>query len=368
MGWGSWLRHMASLLVEFTIRRRSAGSHLLKAGAGIFGFGVIGGWAVSFVSPNLGIQVYSLDAPDVFQWVGLALGVPLMLVGAALLCIDWRREAAEKQRKKVIVIEHRGLATRNTTPLSEAVPKHLVGIRDPVIVDHADCMRNGRLTEVAHAFAEARDAGRDIARRRGDTSPQDITVVYGGMSPVPLTFLVGTHIGAKDRVVLMDWDRFQHRWRTLDEDDDGDRLVIPDLTTIPRDASAVGLAISISYQVDEAGAQAALGDMPIISVRVSSVGIGNHWSEEKQQALGSAFANLLASLGGMGVDEIHLFLAAPNSVVCRFGTLYDNRNMPRLFVYQYERSDSPPFPWSISMAAHGEDQPGFSPVLVTGHS
>ena len=60
-------------------------------------------------------------------------------------------------------------------------------------------------------------------------------------------------------------------------------------------------------------------------------------------------------LEALGVERIHLFLAAPSSVALRFGRLYDKRNLPPLNVYQYKRqeADQNPYIWSISMPVAG---------------
>ena len=57
------------------------------------------------------------------------------------------------------------------------------------------------------------------------------------------------------------------------------------------------------------------------------------------------------------MQTVHLFLAAPNSVVFRFGRSYDGRNMPSVIVHQYERSDPARFPWGVRMPYHGEPEP-----------
>ena len=61
------------------------------------------------------------------------------------------------------------------------------------------------------------------------------------------------------------------------------------------------------------------------------------------------FLTTIVRLADSGVATIHLFLAAQNSVVFRFGRIYDKRNLPRVLVYQYQKGREVEHPWSIDM-------------------
>jgi hypothetical protein len=57
-------------------------------------------------------------------------------------------------------------------------------------------------------------------------------------------------------------------------------------------------------------------------------------------------------LEGKGTRRINVILAAPNSLVFRFGRTYD-RNHPPLVVWQYEREQAISYPWGILMPPGG---------------
>ncbi|MGA7329036.1 MAG: SAVED domain-containing protein [Rhodomicrobium sp.] len=82
-----------------------------------------------------------------------------------------------------------------------------------------------------------------------------------------------------------------------------------------------------------------------------------HWSDEWQRGLGAQFLNAAIALGNLGVKRMHVFLAAQNSVVFRFGRLYDKRNLPEIIVYQYERGSTPAYPWGVLMPVGGISRP-----------
>jgi hypothetical protein len=92
---------------------------------------------------------------------------------------------------------------------------------------------------------------------------------------------------------------------------------------------------------------------PIVSLSLPELSIDGHWSEEKQSALAQKFFDTMRALCGTGVKRVNLVLAAPNSIVIRFGRIYDKRNLPALTVWQYENGQNPTYPWGVSMPVAG---------------
>lgn len=41
----------------------------------------------------------------------------------------------------------------------------------------------------------------------------------------------------------------------------------------------------------------------------------------------------------------------------RFGRIYDKRNLPAVIAYQYERGETPPYPWGVKMPVSGAQEP-----------
>ena len=191
----------------------------------------------------------------------------------------------------------------------------------------------------------------------GGLNRDDITLVYGGLVPVPFAFLTGVLLDDEELFVFMDWDRNERAWRTLDEADDGARFRGGEMASVPRGTESVALTVSVSYEVDVVGVRQKVGEMPLVELTLESGSVDCHWSEEKQRALGRQFFEAVRVLANLGVQHVHLFLAAQNSVVFRFGGLYDKRNFPRVVVYQYERGEAPPYPWGIEMPVAGASEP-----------
>jgi hypothetical protein len=150
----------------------------------------------------------------------------------------------------------------------------------------------------------------------------------------------------------MDWDRNGDYWRSLDSQDDGDRFTVTGMEEIGQ-AEEIVVSISVSYQTNmPAIIQAFLGQ-PIVSLTLPKLSIDGHWSEDKQSALAQKFFDTMRALCGTGVKRVNLVLAAPNSIVIRFGRIYDKRNLPALTVWQYENGQNPAYPWGVSMPVAG---------------
>jgi hypothetical protein len=169
--------------------------------------------------------------------------------------------------------------------------------------------------------------------------------------PVPLLVYAGFLLGDEAALTLMDWRRHEGQWSELTEADDAARFNIDPLPSAP--SEEVVVAVSASYSVDAPGIERTFGELPLVGIRLNNPVPNALWSLEKQQALGQQFLEVAAQLAGRGVKRIHLVLAAPSTLCMRIGSLYDDRNLPQLVIYQYEKSNNPPYPWGLLLPTHG---------------
>ena len=152
---------------------------------------------------------------------------------------------------------------------------------------------------------------------------------------------------------IMDWDRKQQAWRSLDEEDDNKSFAITGLDALPEGTPRVVLCVSASYDVLDADIGLVEPGMPIVRMDLQDRSTASHWSEAKQRRLAQEFLHVAMALSRLGVSEIALFLACPASIALRFGTIYDKRNLPSLEVNQYEQANPKKFPWAVRMPVAG---------------
>ncbi|KAA8605498.1 hypothetical protein AL036_18805 [Salipiger aestuarii] len=348
-------------LITYVFRTPSWPSRLLRAGGTLIVAGLgVGGLAgdLSWIDADrvvrLAMQADGGGLSVHWSMITVFLGILLAAAGGVLGVIDHIADRRQLRKQSVVVLEHRGLHQTIDTPLASAVPKRLKGRIDVLPVDHRQSTSTSQISSPEDALSQIAGLRQQLRQKRDAAGPGDVKMVYGGMAPVPLTFLTGMMVGNEAGLTVMDWDRFAERWREPDGVDDGDRFTVAGLEELQDKTTEVALAVAVSFPSDEDGIQATLGDMPLIRLALPSLSTTAHWSADKQSAMSIDFTDLLGNLMAKGVKRIHLFIAAPNSVVFSLGRHLDDRLHPEVLVYQYERSASPPFPWAVKMPTHGQ--------------
>ncbi|CAH0131758.1 MULTISPECIES: SAVED domain-containing protein [Rhizobium/Agrobacterium group] len=312
-------------------------------------------WAVKLAAPDgYSIEMGSTNAiPEWIQW-------PLVALFSAILTfcvfIAWRRFVRDNElrnRKKVIVIEGRGLREDDGSPLTEAVPAEIVGSRIGVLLDLRQ-RKDGVVVDPEELLLDVDSARRQVQQHAKHGDSRDVTLVYGGLTPVPFTFLSGVVFDDEGRIVVMDWDRTREAWRSLNSDDDGQRFEVEGLDGI-ESVKEVVLAVSISYQVRSENIATTFSH-PVVRMTMPDLA-SSYWSQAKQNALATQFFEVAKLLEAKGVTIIHLLLAGQNSVVFNLARRYDKRNLPDVIVYQYEGDNLKKFPWGVRMPVHGQRAP-----------
>ncbi len=348
--------HFFRSVIDWLFRRRSPALLVMRIGLSCLALAVGAGWVLSVSLPRragqLEINLNSAGGtPEIVVYLATFLGAIFLVGGFVWEVFRYRAAQRRLSRKKVIVIEARGLRDTSGTPLTEAVPQSLKGRREQVLVDLRQRVQDGLIVEPSTAVERLSSLPADIDRRANGVDRHDISYVYGGLAPVPLTFLTGLLIDDEGSVTIMDWDRHTENWRALDANDDGRRFTVVGLEAVPENSAEVALAVSVSYRIDVTGVRGKVGGIPLVEMVLDGGMPDCHWSQEKQEELGCQFLNTVIALGNVSVERVHLFLAAQNSVVFRFGRLYDKRNLPEVVVYQYQRGANLVYPWAIRMPA-----------------
>ena len=348
--------------IDWMFRRRSSAMRMIAFGVACLALAFGGGFALSGSFPLRNGRVdfnfgSSGGTPALLLYIAAIVGVSLILAGLVAYGYQSRLNRKRLGRKKVIVVEARGLRDTTGSPLSESVPPKLAGQQQDVLLDFRQRVKDGEIVAPEAALEHFTSLPTDLRRRENGSDRRDISWVYGGLAPVPFTFLTGVLFDDETSVHILDWDRHASRWRELGDADDGKRFAVTGLDNVGEDASEVALAVSVSYRVDLDGVRTKIGEIPIVSMDLADGSPDCHWSEEKQCALGEQFLRTAVILGNRAVKRIHLFLAAQNSVVFRFGKLYDKRNLPEVVVYQYQRAATSNFPWGVLMPVCGVDKP-----------
>lgn len=366
LGWAATMRNVITVVVDWLFRRRSPWVSMVRAGVALLGSS---GLFFSLKIPLAnGIFVFTLDTsggtPALVAYGVALLGALLIIAGIVMEVRHARAEQVALDRKRVFVIEQRGLRDITDTPLADAVPSALSGRRETILVNLRQGVEDGRIVKPEVALDRINILPRDLEQRRASIDRADTSVVYGGLVPVPFAFLTGLLLDDESAITVMDWDRDAERWRVLNGADDGDRFLVSGLNVVTAGASDVIVVVSVSYKVNLPAVVRTVGNLPVVRLDLPNGSTSCHWSEEKQRALAREFRDVMVKLSNHRVGTIHLFIAAPNSIVFRFGRAYDKRNLPSVRVYQYEQSCNPPYPWAVIMPTHGIERAVLHHVVI----
>lgn len=316
-----------------------------------------------------GVSSFSLSSNDVGAntigaW-GLALAAMLFAVGIIWAIVDQVIAHRRNSKRTTIVIESRGLRDEDGASLATAVKKSVKGNVQPMVLDLRRFMRDGLVVDPQGAADEISRLPGDLRRRRALFGRDDISIVYGGLTPVPFTFYIGVLLDDEGMLQPYDWDRVAHRWRALDEEDDNSRF----RASFPAQGNwgdAVVLAISCSYPILDDNLERSFPGIPVVRMDLLGQTKESHWSSAKQSALAMQVLEIATTLEGHGVKTVHLVLAAANSLVFQIGRKWDRRNLPHCTVYQFERDGDPPFAWGLALPQPGVEAAEISRCLPTG--
>jgi hypothetical protein len=342
--------------IQYLLRRRSPFSYIVRAGGWIIVAALGLGIVVNIVVPlGRGVLRLGLNTGEGLP-LGLilsvvALGATLMVVGTGFELRRYLDDQKRLNRKIVLAIEGRGLRDGPGQALTEAVPERLEGQRRSYLLDLRLSIEDGTVVMPEAILPRIANVNQGVAQALSDIDRRDVSIVYGGMTSVPFTFLTGVLLDDEDNITVLDWDRVAGHWRELDAKDDGKRFAVTGLDAAT--GEEVVMAISTSYPVLDANLVKAFPGMPVVRMDLDDAGQDAHWSEAKQAALSRQFLDVANRMEGAGVKRIHLVLSAQNSIAFRFGRIYDKRNLPHINVYQFERDADPPYPWSVAMPVSG---------------
>lgn len=353
--------------IDWVFRPRNPGLVLIKYGASLlvttWGLNFIGQFFFSDGARTISLKLATGEGPPMWASIVMyGLGSILIIGGLVVIAIRTKHDFRKERRQRLIVVELRGLHSSPDTPAVNANFGPLAGERVPLPVDFrplsgAAVDPNRMLERIGTItpMIETLTAGRDKS---------DVFVAVGGLAAVPGLFLTGMLLDDESHITLYDWERNYKEWRLIEGEDDGKRFHPLDTSALPSNCTEVLLAVAVSYPIDTAAVHSTFPHLPVAKLSAQEVLADRYWSSEKQQALVVSFRDSVQELMARGVQKIHLILAAPSSPTIRMGMAYDKRLMPDLVVYQYERTESPPYPWGVLMPTHGRASASIVPVVA----
>ncbi|WP_019676931.1 SAVED domain-containing protein [Arsukibacterium perlucidum] len=335
---------------DWFFRKRSPALIAVRVGSALSLATLAGGWVVSFVysdsDRSFELSYQSSGTAQFILLLGFIVGIAISAFGVVWEYQRHRNENKINSKRKTIVIEQRGLVDTSDSPLDEFLKLRCPWQVYSIVNDIRERLVDNVITRPDFALVKVNHLNITIAEMTAQSASSDISMAYGGVFPVPLTFYTGYLLDDESQITIFDWSRDEGQWRELEADDDGEQFILEQSELAEK---SVVLAVSVSYPVDRQAIQSVFADMPVHYLSLLSLNRNNHWSKSKQDRLSGEFFEYCKILLGQGVEHIHLVLASQNSVAFRFGQAYDKRNLPSISVYQYERHQLVRYPWCLKI-------------------
>lgn len=314
----------------------NAGVPLAVAGAGGFVF-----------QAAAGDLTFAFSLAGRLTW----LSVVLAFIGTGLIIAGVVGARRNEDRKRVFALQVLGLRSVPETPLVDQIPARLQGSREPWVLDLRAPLQDGTVFDPQAAANEIHTVPSGMRQRAKGRDPSDVSFVVGGLASVPLLVLLGYELDDEFEVTVMDWDRSKERW--FEPGQGGDTLAITTdgLDEIEEGTREAAVSLSVSYGIRTEEVSRQIGDLPHVRIHMphtSATGC------DQQKQITQTWFDVLKTLQARGVDQLHLFIAAPASLAIQLGRRYDRRNLPSARIYQYDRDTPLPYPWSLEMRGRGD--------------
>lgn len=353
-------KHQLSKIIDYLTRQKSPGVIMTVTGASLaLGLGL---WNLEFTGTFRGesLTISTVEGNVVTDYIVPAIGGILILAGLSFLAIGEFQTLKQNSRKRIILVTGNGLRTTTGTGLENIVRTVLKGTIQPQELDITQRIRDGVIIEPEITFQRQVLPAKDILTQSLSKGDPDLTqIAYGGFLPVPFTFFLGNILDDKGNVTVFDWDRGNEEWKLISTNnvDDGESFIHK--TICKPNSDEIVLVVSCSYRVDIEQVAISFPGQGIEHIYLENNTFNNHWSLTKQRRLSLEFIEKVKNLSSQGIRTVHLIISAQSSVVLNFGRRYDNRNMGDIIVYQFEQSNSNPYPWGVYGLSHKHENSGF---------
>lgn len=304
----------------------------------IIGLALLGGsWNIFYSDQNISLGLSTNGGNEI-------LSIILVIIGLIILI----SQVADDSKKKAIIIQHTGIGEILTMDIDNARPIWEKVFR-PIIVN-IECDRfykDGAVTDPPEMLRKTESIRESIENNTRKTNPKHLKLYYGGLVQVPFAFLAGTIFTNTQAVEVYDWDRINKKWYYL-KNSKKTKIKIDIEKPHNEVKNKIAIEVVISYDIDRKNTLDAVGNIPVLKMQTQKIARDNCSDIESQKYVVEEFHKILDKYSY--VDEIHICVAAQNSMVFNLGRQVSKRVHPKILVWQYEKNNKQKNPWAIEIS------------------
>lgn len=290
------------------------------------------------------------------KWRGQALRNAAMFFVTFLKTNVLPKEKAQLTKldisQRLIAIHHLSLNQR--APIEHSIETNIPEFQGfevkELLINQTDLYANGKLTNPAEALRRQYD----LIQRLNDFTelyPQ-AHIAYFGLAHIPLVFHAGYKINRRV-IKVFATDRQTDEWIALTKTGTGPQLTLQEAPEgSSNDTGDVVIRMSISYAIRNQQIQDVV-EQPLASFHLSLEKPQPDvvTSEKQLHEYARAFHQLLVDVNARfpNTQQIHLFLAAPPTVVFKCGQQVSKTVDPNILVYNFSNKDQPNYGWAINI-------------------
>lgn len=279
--------------------------------------------------------------------INTPISILALVLGFALQAFQIYKDS----HKRAFIFQHFGISDGKTFNIAQARPiRDKLGLPEVYTIDSHQYYENGCLKYPQKALDTTLSI-EGILKSKARVENDNAKYYYGGIAQVPLTFVAGTLFENTSKVEVYDWNREQEKTYLIDSGGESLKFAVDEPQSVQ--GNSIAIEIALTYPINHKNTIDAVGDLPTIKIQAENLERDNTSTKEAQESVYKEFHLLLDKYSSNGVNEIHIFVAAQNSMVFQLGRQISKRVHKKIIIWQYEAQSEPPNPWGISITNDG---------------
>lgn len=279
--------------------------------------------------------------------INTPISIIALVLGFALQAFQIYKDS----HKRAFIFQHFGISDGKNFNIAQARPiRDKLGLPEIYTIDAHKYYENGCLKEPQKALDTTLSI-EGILKSKARIENDNAKYYYGGIAQVPLTFVAGTLFESTSKVEVYDWNREQEKTYLIDSGGESLKFAVEEPDSISGDK--IVIEVALSYPIDHNNTVDAIGDLPTIRIQAENLERDNTSTKEAQESVYKKFHQLLDEYSSKSINEIHVFVAAQNSMVFQLGRQLSKRVHKTVVIWQFESQNRHPNPWGISISNDG---------------